>query len=316
LAESCNKPTVLSRCEVQKLESDGTRVTCALGVQGGKPVKIRAKVFVLAAGAVHSPKLLFQSRSDHWPDGLANRSGQVGCNLMFHVNLPFALWPRRRMPGSGPRKSIGFRDFYVVDGRRCGFVQSLGFELGYGGMLMHLYGRFDRGAARRLKILRPLLRIPAAMRVKRFGRGTMFVCLIEDFPYRDNRVKLDEREDDGVRIQYTIRPELRERTALLRNLLTENLKGLRMTFLSENVELNYGHPCGTCVMSDDPSQGVVDRDCRAHGIDNLFIADASFMPSSGACNPSLTIAANALRVSTVIHRGLVAPEYAAESARV
>lgn len=316
LAEGCNKPTILSRCEVQKLESDGTRVTCALGLREGEPVKIRAKVFVLAAGAVHTPKLLFQSRSDQWPDGLANRSDQVGRNLMFHVNLPFALWPSRRIPGSGPRKSIGFRDFYVADGRRCGFVQSLGFEFGYGGMLMHLYSRFDRGAAKPLKFLRPLLRIPAAIQAKRLGQGTMFVCIIEDLPYRDNRVILDEREDDGVRIQYTIRPELRERTNHFRNLLTENLKGLRMAFLSENIELNYGHPCGTCVMSDDPSQGVVDRDCRAHGIDNLFIADASFMPSSAACNPSLTVAANALRVSTVIQRRLVAQDNVAEPARV
>ena len=89
-----------------------------------------------------------------------------------------------------------------------------------------------------------------------------------------------------------------------------------MTFLSHDVELNYSHPCGTCVMSDDPSMGVVDRNCRAHGIDNLYIVDASFMPSSAACNPSLTVAANALRVSTVIHRGLVTSDYVVESARV
>jgi choline dehydrogenase-like flavoprotein len=316
LGEARRKPTIVSRCEVKKLETSGNRVTCALGIQGDKEIKIRAKVFVLAAGAIHSPKLLLQSRNDQWPDGLANRSGLVGCNLMFHVNQSFALWPSRKMPSLGPRKSIGFRDFYVANGRRCGFVQSLGFELGYGGLLMHLYGRFDRGMARHLRILRPLLRIPAAMTVKRFGCGTIFVCLIEDFPYRDNRVILDEREDDGVRIQYTIRDELRERTAHLRNLLSETLKGRRMTFLSDDIELNYGHPCGTCVMNDDSSAGVVDRDCRAHGIDNFYISDASFMPSSAACNPSLTVAANALRVSTVIHRRLMASNNVVEPARV
>jgi hypothetical protein len=235
---------------------------------------------------------------------------------MFHVNQSFALWPSSKMPSFGPRKSIGFRDFYVANGRRCGFVQSLGFELGYGGILMHLYRRFDRGVASRLRILRPLLRIPAALTVKRFGRGTIFVCLIEDFPYRDNRVILDESEDDGVRIQYTIRAELRERTTYLRKLLSETLNGRRMTFLSDDVELNYGHPCGTCVMNDDSSAGVVDRDCRAHGIDNFYIVDASFMPSSAACNPSLTVAANALRVSTVIHRALVASQSIAEPTRI
>lgn len=316
LAETRSKPTVMPRCEVKKLESSGNRVTCALGIQGDKEIKIRARVFVLAAGAIHSPKLLFESRNDQWPDGLANRSGLVGRNLMFHVNQAFALWPSRKMPSSGPRKSIGFRDFYVVNGRRCGFVQSTGFELGYGELLMHLYSRFDHGAASRLTALRPFLRIPAALTIKRLGRGTIFVCLIEDFPYRDNRVILDEREDDGVRIQYTIRAELRERTAHFRKLLTDRLKGRRMTLLSQDVELNYGHPCGTCVMNDDPSAGVVNRDCRAHGIDNLFITDASFMPSSAACNPSLTVAANALRVSTVIHRRLMALEHVIEPASI
>jgi choline dehydrogenase-like flavoprotein len=316
LAEARKKPTILSRCEVKKLESSGNRVICALGIQGEKHIKIRAKVFALAAGAIHSPMLLFESRNEQWPDGLANRSGLVGCNLMFHVNQSFALWPSRKMLSSGPRKSIGFRDFYVANGRRCGFVQSTGFELGYGELLMHHYRRFDHGAARRLRVIRPFLRIPAALTVKRLGRGTIFVCLIEDFPYRDNRVVLDEREDDGVRIQYTIKDELRERTALFRKLLTDRLEGRHMIFLSEDIELNYGHPCGTCVMNDDPSAGVVDRDCRAHGIDNFFIVDASFMPSSAACNPSLTIAANALRVSTVIHRGLMASDNVAEPARV
>jgi len=316
LAEARKKPTIVSRCEVKKLESSGNRVTCALGIQGEKQIKIRARVFVLAAGAIHSPKLLFQSRTDQWPDGLANRSGLVGRNLMFHVHQAFALWPNRKMPGSGPRKSIGFRDFYLADGRRCGFVQSTGFELGYGELLMNLYRRFDHGAAKQLRFLKPFLRIPAALAIKRLGRGTIFACLIEDFPYRDNRVILDESEDDGVRIQYTIKAELRERTAHFRKLLTEGLKGQHMAFLSSDVELNYGHPCGTCVMNDDASAGVVDRDCRAHGIDNLYIADASFMPSSAACNPSLTVAANALRVSTVIHRGLTAPNNVAEPAKI
>jgi len=153
------------------------------------------------------------------------------------------------------------------------------------------------------------------LQIKRLGRGTIFVCLIEDFPYRENRVLLNNDEADGVSIQYTVKAELRERTAHLRKLLTESFKDRRIIFLSPDVELNYGHPCGTCVMNDDPSAGVVDRDCRAHGIDNLFIADASFMPSSAACNPSLTVAANALRVSTVIHRRLMASDNIAEPAR-
>lgn len=305
LAEATRQPATVSRCEVVKLESSGQNITCALGVQGGRQIRIRARVFVLAAGAIHGPKLLLQSKNDQWPEGLANRSGLVGRNLMFHVNQSFALWPGKKLPNTGPRKSVGFRDLYVADGRRCGFVQSTGFELGYGEWLMHLYKRFDRSPARHLRPLRHFLRIPAALSIRRFGRATIFVCLIEDFPYRDNQVVLDEREDDGVKIRYTIRDELRERTALFCKLLTDRLRGRRMAFLSDGIELNYGHPCGTCVMNDDPAAGVVNRDGRAHGIDNLFIVDASFMPSSAACNPSLTVAANALRVSNAIGRRLM-----------
>jgi choline dehydrogenase-like flavoprotein len=271
-------------------------------LQGGNHITIYAKVFVLAAGAIHTPKLLLHSRNDDWPNGLANRSDLVGRNLMFHANQPSALWPSKRLPSTGPRKSLAFRDFYEVAGRRLGSVQSTGFELGYGEYLMHLYCVFDQGAARRLRIVRPLLRAPALMTIKALGRGTVFVCLIEDMPYLENRVVLDDNEADGVRVKYTIEDELRQRVTQFRQLLTERFKDRRHVFLSKDVELNFGYPCGTCVMSNDPTTGVVDRDCRAHGIANLFIADASFMPTSAAANPSLTIAANALRVAGKIDR--------------
>lgn len=304
LAESQNKPTIMARSEVLRLEGTSNRITCAIVRRGDERITIQAKVFVMAAGAIHTPKLLLQSRSDHWPDGLANRSGLVGRNLMFHANQAFALWPRKRLAGTGPRKSIMFRDFYEVNGRRCGAVQSTGFELGYGELLMHLYDRFDHSATKTIRIVRPVLRVPALATIKALGRGTIFVCLIEDLPYPENRVVLDVNEADGVRMKYTIKDELRERITLFRQLLKQRLRGRRMIFLSHDVELNYGHPCGTCVMSDDPSLGVVNRDCRAHGIANLFITDASFMPTSAAVNPSLTIAANALRVSGQINRML------------
>ena len=67
--------------------------------------------------------------------------------------------------------------------------------------------------------------------------------------------------------------------------------------ISSELTMNYGHPCGTCRFGDDPSMSVLDRHCKAHDLDNLFVVDSSFMPRSGAVNPSLTIAANALRVA-------------------
>ena len=304
LAESKNKPTIMTRSEVLRLEAMSDRVTRAIVLKDDKHIAIQAKMFVLAAGAIHTPKLLLQSRNDYWPDGLANRSGLVGRNLMFHAQQTFALWPGKRLAGTGPRKCLAFTDFYEVDGQRYGSVQSTGFGLGYGEYLMHLYRLFDHSAAKKIRMVRPLLRIPALITTKSLGRGTIFVCLIEDMPYPENRVVLDDNEADGVSVKYNIKDELRDRVTHFRRLLTERLQGRRMVFLSQDVELNYGHPCGTCVMSNDPSTGVTDRNCRAHGIANLFIADASFMPTSAATNPSLTIAANALRVSGEINRVL------------
>lgn len=73
-----------------------------------------------------------------------------------------------------------------------------------------------------------------------------------------------------------------------------------MAFLGILPDLNYGHPCGTLRFGDDPAMSVLDKDCRAHGLANLWVVDASFMPTSMGVNPSLTIAANALRVADVI----------------
>ena len=108
LAESQNKPTIMARSEVVRLEATPDRVTRAIVLQGDKQITIQAKVFVLAAGAIHTPKLLLRSKNDHWPDGLANRSGLVGRNLMFHAIQTFALWPSKRLAGTGPRKSSRF----------------------------------------------------------------------------------------------------------------------------------------------------------------------------------------------------------------
>ena len=306
LAESSRKPTIMARTEVVRLEASPDRVTRAIALRDQEQIEINAKVFILAAGAIHSPKILLQSTNEHWPDGLANRSGMVGCNLMFHAAQAFALWPETKLSSTGPRKSISFRDFYEVGGQRLGSVQSTGFELGYGGLLVHLYDQFDHGRLKKVRALRPLLRIPAALSNKIAGPGTIFACIIEDMPYRENRVVLDDREDDGVLIKYTIKKELRDRTLLLRKLLAEQFEDRRLVFLNRDVELNYGHPCGTCVMSIEPSMGVVDRNSRAHGIANLFMSDASFMPTSGAINPSLTVAANALRVAAGVHKLLAA----------
>ncbi|MFD2843615.1 GMC oxidoreductase [Paracoccus cavernae] len=79
--------------------------------------------------------------------------------------------------------------------------------------------------------------------------------------------------------------------------MRESFRGSRTMFMGNTPQLNFAHPCGTARFGDDPRTSVLDRDCKLHGVDNLYVADSSFMPTSNGVNPSLTIAANALRVA-------------------
>jgi len=301
--EGSSQPTILERAEAVRLEASQDKVSKVILRQDGVETAVCAKVFVLAAGAVHTPKLLLESRGEHWPDGVANRTGMVGRNLMFHAGFQFIMWPRKKHPSSGPRKSICLRDFYLVDGQRLGVVQSSGFEAGYGYLLVYLYSAFDRGPFRWLRVLRPFLRVPAALAIKLRGPGTIFSTIVEDLPYADNRIVIDRNEEDGVVMKYTVRQELRDRILRFHRLLRNTLDK-RTLFFPPDVTLNLSHACGTCVMGNDPATSVINPDCRVHGITNLFITDASFMPTSAGINPSLTVAANALRVSESIKRTL------------
>jgi choline dehydrogenase-like flavoprotein len=108
-----------------------------------------------------------------------------------------------------------------------------------------------------------------------------------------------------MRFEYTFRDELLERNRLFRAEFRKRLSPHHsVVFLGGEDNLNYGHPCGTCRFGDDPAASVLDRNNRAHDVENLYAVDSSFFPSSGGNNPSLTIAANALRVSEAIHSRL------------
>ena len=114
----------------------------------------------------------------------------------------------------------------------------------------------------------------------------------------------DPRAPNGMRFEYRYPDELRARVARFRSRVAHALRPHRTFVLSGDNNLNFGHVCGTCRFGDDPATSVLDRDNRAHGLANLYVVDASFLPSSGGTNPSLTIAANALRVAGAVHARL------------
>lgn len=290
---------ILPEAEVGFLEADEERVQAA-HVRSKDGRQYSAKVYVLAAGAFLSPTILLRSCSRHWPDGIGNESGLVGRNLMFHAADFVLMWPGVDCSRDGPKRSMAFRDYYTHAGRKLGEVQTMGLTAGYGLILTYLHQKFDQSRIRFLTPLRPLLRIPAFVASKLFKDATVFSAIVEDFPYSDNRVVLDDSAPSGFSFEYGIREELRDRVMLLRTLLRKRVHSVKSVVVNQGVALNFGHPCGTCKAGTERSNSVLDGNCKVHGMSNLYVVDSSFFPSSGGTNPSLTIAANALRVADII----------------
>ncbi|MCR8549091.1 GMC family oxidoreductase [Salipiger sp. P9] len=289
--------TLIDRAEVTRLLAEGDRVTGVEARIGGEPHVFAARQVVLAGGALGSPKLLLASASERWPEGLANGSGLVGRNLMFHLNEMFALWPPRGTPDGGATKAISLRDLYLTEGARLGMVQAMGIRASYGEIVHYLNLMLARSPLRRVPGLNQLTRIPAAIAARLFGHAQIFVGLMEDLPYPENRVTYAPEHPDRLSVRYDFHPELLTRRRAFRRAIARAFRGQRRVFLGMGPELNFGHPSGTLRFGDDPAMSVLNANCRAHELANLWVADASFMPSSMGVNPSLTIAANALRVA-------------------
>lgn len=299
-ALSTGRAALLEGCEVTALRGADGVVTHAEALCGGRRLRLRGRVFVLAAGALGSPRLLLASASERWPRGCANESGLVGRNLMFHLSELLAIWPERPADFSGFSRTIAFRDLYYMEGRRFGMVQSLGLSASFGNILQTLNDRFDRSVFGKARPLRELNRIPAMAAARILGKARVFAAILEDLPYAGNRVFLEPGAAAAMRLTYDFAPEVLERRRRLRAALKRSIRGMRSLFLTTEPELNFGHPCGTLRFGDDPAKSVLDPACRAHALRNLYVADASFMPTSTGVNPSLTTAANALRVADLI----------------
>lgn len=298
------RAALIDRCSVTRIMADARRVTGLSCNREGQEFTLRARHYILSAGGLGSPALLLGSASEAWPDGLGNRTGLVGRNLMFHLSEIIAIWAGSLRGEQGASRSISLRDLYYSAGQRFGTVQSMGLTAGYGEILHALNGRFDQSPLRRLRPLRHGLRIPALIAARMLGNAKLFVGVLEDLPYHHNRVLPNPDEPDRLSFHYDISDELQTRRAAFRKAMRTAFRPHRAMFMGAAPQLNFAHPCGTLRFGDDPATSVLDRDCRMHGIDNLSVADSSFMPTSNGVNPSLTIAANALRVADAIVAGL------------
>lgn len=290
----------LGDCAAVRLAADARRVdgVVCVAADGGERT-LRGEIVALAGGALRTPALLLRSASPDWPQGLANRSGLVGRNLMRHAIELLAI-ELREGDFDNRQKQFALNDFYDHPQLgKLGSVQSFGRLPAVATMLAALSDDVrhaaGRTAATALQIVSPLLR-PTLRRIE--AQSLLLALTVEDLPHADNAVSVDAATAPLVRLRYRLRDYERERAATLVGAVRARLRGERTRLLSQaRNNQRIAHACGTCRFGADPGASVLDPNNRAHGLDNLYVVDASFFPSSGGTNPSLTIAANALRVA-------------------
>ena len=298
-ALASGRAALVDRCDVLEILDDGTQVTGLWVRRNGEETELTAGNYALCAGSLGSPRLLLASTGRD-ARGCANSSGWVGRGLMFHLNEIFVLWPRDKQTRRVFGKSISLRDLYRQGDQRFGLIQSLGLDASYGNIVGYLNQLFDQSPLRRFRKLRGLTRLPALAMSRAFGKAAVFVGILEDLPYPENRVVLNEEDPEIPTFEYRYQPELLSRRKRFRKALKRAFRGHKRFMVSLQPVLNYGHPLGTLRFGTDPRTSVLRPDCRTHDLDNLYVADGSFMPSALGVNPSLTIAANALRVADII----------------
>ena len=300
-ARNCLLPAVaehgarlLPECRVVRLDADRTQVRQVICESRFGLLNLKAKVVVLAAGALVTPVLLLNSRSPDWPTGLANGSEMVGRNLMRHLVDLVEIWPQRGYRTTAPNKEIGLNDFYFWEGQKYGTVQSFGPMAP-----MEILTSSPGWQPKMLRLMNPAVR---QVYERFFNGGLVLATIMEDLPYLDNRVLPAEQQSlDGrqrLRMQYRLHRNEIGRRAVFLDLLKEVLEPFRkITLRGAEDNKAVAHVCGTCRFGTDPKSSVLDANNRAHEVDNLYVTDASFFPSSAGMNPSLTVAANALRVA-------------------
>jgi len=284
--------TLLRNAKALKLETNasGTAVTEVVADVAGQREVFRGDIVVVSCGAANSAKLLLMSANDKHPRGLANGSDQVGRNYMFHNSqavLAVSLEPNPTIF----QKTIALNDFYFgMDGFEypMGNIQMIGKSL----------GPMYRGE----KPIETAL-LPMGLLDKLALHAVDFWLTTEDLPDPENRVTVNQAGE--LTLSYT------PNNQVARQKLYDKLKSMlgqlgmhphhlipRDIYMKTEIPLaGCAHQVGTCRFGADPKTSVLDVNCKAHELDNLYVVDTSFFVSIGAVNPSLTAIANSIRVS-------------------
>jgi choline dehydrogenase-like flavoprotein len=283
--------TLLTNAKAVKLETDpaGGTVTEVVVERNGDVERFAAHIVVLACGAANTAQLLLRSANDRHPNGLANGSDQVGRNYMFHNSSAVLALSHDENPTIF-QKTLGINDFYFGS-------DDFEYPLGNIQMVGKSQAPMFRGEKPGETKLAP------QWTLERVARHAIdFWLSTEDLPMPDNRVSVDR--EGRLTLSYTAtndepkkRLHAQLKTMLGRLRMEPDHLFHRFAYMANDIPVaGVAHQAGTCRFGTDPATSALDADCRAHEVDNLYVADTSIFPSIGAVNPALTAMANALRV--------------------
>jgi choline dehydrogenase-like flavoprotein len=267
----------------------GTTVTGVVVDHDGSRDEFTADFVVVACGAANSARLLLMSANDHHPNGLANGSDQVGRNYMFHNSQAVLALSMEENP-TVFQKTLGLNDFYLSG-------PDFAFPMGNIQMVGKSQAPMFRGEKPGETMFAPTWSLDDVAK-----HAVDFWLSTEDLPRSENRVTVDEKGTITIAYEAT-NNEAKDR-------LFEQLKSMlghlgmhehhllpHHAYLKNEIPVaGVAHQAGTCRFGSDPTSSVLDTTCKAHELDNLYVADTSVFPSIGAVNPALTAMANALRV--------------------
>jgi choline dehydrogenase-like flavoprotein len=283
--------TLLTGAEVTRLETgdSGRTVTGVVVSRDGGREVYTADIVAVSAGAANSAKLLLNSASDAHPHGLANGSDQVGRSYMFH-NCKAVVALAKEKNDTVFQKTLGINDFYFA-------TKDYQWPMGNIQMIGKSNAEAMRGEQPEKTMFAPNWTLADVAE-----HAVDFWLTTEDLPVPENRVTTDQ--DGDVHLTYTSTND--EEADRLYGELKKILNHTGMAahhVLRKNFYMDMSipvagcaHQAGTCRFGTDPATSVLDVNCKAHELDNLYVADTSFFPSIGAVNPALTAIANALRV--------------------
>jgi choline dehydrogenase-like flavoprotein len=279
--------TLRTRSYVKQLvtSASGREVTGVVVERDGAQEIYEGCAVVVSCGAINSAALLLRSADERHPTGLANRSGLVGRNYMAHNNAALIAVSKRRNATTF-EKTLGVNDFYYGSG-------DWPYPIGHIAMLGKSHAAVFRGDAPGFTPDKALMTLA--------DHALDLWVTSEDLPDPDNRVEVER--DGTIRLRYdennleAHRRLLAKLKDMLEHLGCERHLFPNTLYLGKKIPLaGVAHQNGTLRFGTDPARSVLDVNCKAHDLDNLYVVDGSFFPSSAAVNPALTIMANALRV--------------------